>query len=546
MEMRGPITVLGMASLAALLAACAGAGDDCSGDADCPAGSSCVKNGGHLVCLADDGGLGGGGSGGAGGSGGMGGTGGAGGTGGTCPDADGDEVCDDVDRCPSVADPGQEDGDSDGLGDACDPCPADAANDADGDGVCGDVDNCPDLANAGQENLDDDPLGDACDTDVDGDGALEADDCAPRDPAVYPGAADPCDGTDTDCVPGRCAMVLISEVGWATRDVICASGTRSCAVALRGPDESGRVTTLALENTPQVSDSFPASGVIGIAIDPNPTNPLLLVTTLSSIRAYAPDGFLAYELHAEAQTLNGSGAVSVFRTAAVALHSSASNAQFFSPAEIDSTGNPPLAVQCQPSSLACRLVSLRNIGPVSSPLGLKSPAAVTARQVSESAPIHAYISFVDDNRLGVAVIGIDGALHGSASRLLDCLPTANAVLALSPDGTELYGIDRAGHGALISTTSYSWQPFDLSACPTVLVARDADLLIVSQCGAEPAELIALPVIDGLPDESTAVTTPLPNCTPHRMAGSPQLGTDGPDAVLIGCEGTATVLVLGRD
>jgi hypothetical protein len=46
----------------------------------------------------------------------------------TCPadigpvDGDGDDVCDQADRCPLDADPGQEDTDGDGIGDACDPC----------------------------------------------------------------------------------------------------------------------------------------------------------------------------------------------------------------------------------------------------------------------------------------------------------------------------------------------------------------------------------------------------------------------------------------
>jgi hypothetical protein len=38
-------------------------------------------------------------------------------------DNDGDGVCDDVDTCPGVANPGQEDRDGDGIGDACDECP---------------------------------------------------------------------------------------------------------------------------------------------------------------------------------------------------------------------------------------------------------------------------------------------------------------------------------------------------------------------------------------------------------------------------------------
>jgi hypothetical protein len=49
------------------------------------------------------------------------------GVGGDCPvdfdeDLDDDGVCDDEDACPMDADPGQDDGDGDGLGDACDPC----------------------------------------------------------------------------------------------------------------------------------------------------------------------------------------------------------------------------------------------------------------------------------------------------------------------------------------------------------------------------------------------------------------------------------------
>ena len=79
-------------------------------------------------------------------------------------DTDGDGVADDLDNCPDVENPLQEDADDDGIGDACDEPEVD---DADGDGVADDLDNCPDVENPLQEDADDDGVGDACEDPVD-------------------------------------------------------------------------------------------------------------------------------------------------------------------------------------------------------------------------------------------------------------------------------------------------------------------------------------------------------------------------------------------
>ena len=96
-------------------------------------------------------------------------------------DADNDTISDATDNCPAIANTDQNDLDTDGIGDVCDPdidgdgvdndqdvfpLIATESVDTDGDTVGDNSDNCPTISNTGQEDTDTDGIGDVCDSDT--------------------------------------------------------------------------------------------------------------------------------------------------------------------------------------------------------------------------------------------------------------------------------------------------------------------------------------------------------------------------------------------
>ena len=106
------------------------------------------------------------------------------------PNADGDILPDCVD----------EDDDGDGDPDLLDCAPFDPSVHAGAAEACDALDSdCDGSLVDAFPNSDGDLLPDCVDDDDDGDGATDLVDCAPLDPAIYPGATELCDNIDTDC-----------------------------------------------------------------------------------------------------------------------------------------------------------------------------------------------------------------------------------------------------------------------------------------------------------------------------------------------------------
>jgi hypothetical protein len=99
-------------------------------------------------------------------------------------DRDHDGIANAFDNCPGVANPGQEDLDGDGEGDACQDCDDPSLPDDDSDGVRGPCDNCPVLPNVEQLDSDGDGDGNVCDTCALQPGGAGDACCDPRQPDV--------------------------------------------------------------------------------------------------------------------------------------------------------------------------------------------------------------------------------------------------------------------------------------------------------------------------------------------------------------------------
>jgi subtilisin family serine protease len=192
------------------------------------------------------------------------------------PDDDNDGVLDGSDNCPLTANPTQADTDGDNSGDACDP-------DDDNDGVLDGSDNCPLIANPTQADTDGDTSGDACDPDDDNDGVLDGSDNCPltanptqadTDGDTLGDACDPDDDND-GVLDGsdNCPLIANPAQGDADGDLV---GDACDLCPIDNPnDADGDGVCTSSDNCPTISNPAQVnsdSDGLGDACDCAPTN----------------------------------------------------------------------------------------------------------------------------------------------------------------------------------------------------------------------------------------------------------------------------------
>ncbi|HEV8321427.1 MAG TPA: thrombospondin type 3 repeat-containing protein [Myxococcota bacterium] len=156
--------------------------------------------------------------------------------------------------------------------------------DTDNDGVPDSLDNCRFVANPGQANSypappGSDAEGDACD-DTDGDATIDAADCAAEDPLREPGTPDPCDGADTDCVIGACALDaagLVPVAAAAAADTVVMT-----LDALPGPGPGAVWSVLGGTATTRFLDTTSIADPRGVAVNPLPATARVYVAAEAS------------------------------------------------------------------------------------------------------------------------------------------------------------------------------------------------------------------------------------------------------------------------
>jgi hypothetical protein len=169
------------------------------------------------------------------------------------------DVCDPDDDNDGICDPEESDPSCSGS----DICPYDPDNDGDGDAICGDIDNCPGVENPGQEDIGDgDGVGDACDNCPYDDNLNQRDRFPPQGNNI--GDACDCEG-NFDCdldVDGEDVTAFLMDFGRGTYDRPCENGDQCSGDFTCDGDVDADDITKVLEDfgRGQYSNPCPACG----------------------------------------------------------------------------------------------------------------------------------------------------------------------------------------------------------------------------------------------------------------------------------------------